>query len=70
VLLATGYAFPDALAGAAAAGAANSPLYVVQTSCVPSAAASDVFFLKAAGVELLGGAAALTDTVGQLRDCQ
>jgi hypothetical protein len=42
----------------------------VQTSCVPSAAASDVFFLKAAAVELLGGAAALTDTVGQLRDCQ
>ena len=70
VFLATGYAFPDALAGAAAAGAANSPLYVVQTSCVPSAAASDVFFLKAAAVELLGGAAALTDTVGQLRDCQ
>jgi putative cell wall-binding protein len=70
VFLATGYSFPDALAGAAAAGAANSPLYVVQTSCVPSAAASDVFFLKAAGVELLGGTAALADTVGQLRDCQ
>lgn len=70
VFLATGYAFPDALAGAAAAGAANSPLYVVQASCVPSATARDVFSLTASTVELLGGPAALADTVGQLRDCQ
>jgi putative cell wall-binding protein len=70
VFLATGYSFPDALAGAAAAGAAHSPLYVVPTACVPSATATDVFTLRASTVELLGGTNALSDTVGQLRDCR
>lgn len=66
---ATGYQFPDALAGAALAGSLKSPLYVVQPGCVPSAIRSDLTAYKTTAVTLLGGPAALSADVASLRGC-
>lgn len=69
VFLATGYQFPDALAGAALAGAEGSPLYVIPTTCVPAATRSDIIRKGASHVTLLGGPAALTNAVLGLPRC-
>jgi putative cell wall-binding protein len=69
VYIATGMDFPDALAGAAAAGAGSSPLYVVQTGCVPAATFADVYAGGATVVTLLGGTSALSPSVAQLAAC-
>lgn len=63
----TGYA--DALAGAALAGGAGEPLYIVPPNCVPRAVLTH---MKATGVErvrLLGGTAVLSSRVASLRRC-
>jgi putative cell wall-binding protein len=67
--LATGYQFPDALAGAALAGQKGSPLYVVPTSCVPIQVSTDIASSGASSVTLLGGPGALNDTVQHLQPC-
>ena len=64
---ATGLSFPDALAGAAAAGAAASPLYVVKSGCVDSAAAESA--LASPTFTLLGGPAVLGANVSKLTVC-
>ena len=69
VFLATGYQFPDALAGAALAGAKGSPLYVIPTTCVPAATRSDIITKGASHVTLLGGTAALANSVLGLPRC-
>lgn len=70
VFLATGFAFPDALAGAAWAGAVDSPLYVVPSTCVPTLASNAVFAYSAPTVTLLGGPNALGSGVVKLSACR
>jgi putative cell wall-binding protein len=67
--LATGVSFPDALAGAAAAGATTSPLYVSHTDCVPSSVKSSIIAKGASNVVLLGGPVALSQNVANLVTC-
>lgn len=67
--LATGYQFPDALAGAALAGAKSAPLYLVQTACVPADIRMDLILGGAENVTLLGGTGVLTARVAQLKSC-
>ncbi|MBH0116115.1 cell wall-binding repeat-containing protein [Salinibacterium sp. NG253] len=69
VYLASGYNFPDALSGAAVAGAQSVPLYIVQTTCVPKAMLQDIVDLGATKVVLLGGTSALTSKVAKLTTC-
>ncbi|MBH0023564.1 cell wall-binding repeat-containing protein [Salinibacterium sp. SWN248] len=69
VYFATGKNFPDALSGAAAAGAQGAPLYVVGTSCVPKAALQAVIDLGATKVVVLGGTGVLTSDVARYKNC-
>lgn len=69
VFMATGFQFPDALAGAALAGLRRSPLYVVPPTCVPARVLSDIASSGASGITLLGGASALSDSVLKLQSC-
>lgn len=67
--LATGAAFPDALSGAAAAGAAGDPLMLSQQSCVPAVIRSSIFAKGTTSITLLGGTGALGDRVAKLVSC-
>jgi putative cell wall-binding protein len=67
--IATGYNFPDALAGAAYAGAVGAPLYVVPTTCVPAQVLADLTTLGVDQVTLLGGPNSLTAAVEELTAC-
>lgn len=67
--LATGEKFPDALAGAAWAGALPAPLYLVQPTCVPLATLSALQTQGARSVILLGGPDSLSATVQSLSAC-
>jgi putative cell wall-binding protein len=69
VYLATGYNFPDALAGGVLAGSTDSPLYVVPGDCVPRGVLADITRLGATKVTLLGGPASLNLAVGNLSPC-
>jgi putative cell wall-binding protein len=57
VFLATGFGFPDALAGAALAGNAGwrAPIYLVQTNCIPVSVAAELKRLKPSEIYVLGG---------------
>lgn len=70
VFLATGSNFPDALAGAAYAGALTSPLFVVHGDCVPSGILVEIAELGAKRVTLLGGPASLSAGVAALQSCE
>ena len=69
VFLATGLNFPDALAGAAWAGKANAPLYIVPGTCVPRGVLDDIDDLGATTVYLLGGTGVLSNRVMDLAPC-
>ncbi len=69
IFIATGLAFPDALAGAALAGARGAPLYVVPGNCVPQPILDDIHGYRAQSVTLLGGTAALSTNVFALSSC-
>jgi putative cell wall-binding protein len=69
VYLATGYNFPDALAGGVLAGEQDAPLYVVPTDCVPQGVLSDIATLGATNVVLLGGPNSLNQSVADLSAC-
>lgn len=69
VYLATGYNYPDALAGAALAGLRGAPLYVVPTECVPQGVVADIDRLGAGQVTLLGGPNSLNPAVQSLTAC-
>ncbi|WP_157603171.1 cell wall-binding repeat-containing protein [Rathayibacter sp. Leaf299] len=66
---ATGEKFPDALAGAAAAGYANAPLFAVRPDCVPQAVLNDLKNAGTTRVVLLGGEGTLSDAVAKLTPC-
>ncbi|MDQ1541258.1 MAG: hypothetical protein QOH29_1984, partial [Actinomycetota bacterium] len=63
LLLATGSAFPDAVAGSAAAGHLGVPLLLTSGASLSSAAAAEITRLKPARVALLGGTTALSANV-------
>jgi polyvinyl alcohol dehydrogenase (cytochrome) len=65
LLLATGATFPDAVAGAAAAGHLGVPLLLTSSSALSSSAAAEIDRLKPTRVALLGGTAALSAAVSQ-----
>jgi putative cell wall-binding protein len=63
VYLATGASYPDALAGAAAAGAAKAPVLLVGKDVLPPATATELRRLMPRRVVVLGGTAAVSSTV-------
>jgi len=69
VYFATGENFPDALAGATAAGFTSSPLFAVRPDCVPPKVLQDVTALGADTVILLGSTGTLSDRVARLVSC-
>ena len=69
VYFANGFTFPDALAGAAAAAKAHSPLYVSQAGCVTTAAAQAALNPSSTAIRLLGGTASIGAGVGKLTVC-
>ena len=69
VYLATGANFPDALAGSAAAAAADAPLFVVQGTCIPQAVLNEIDELGASTITLIGGLPSLSLDVENLVSC-
>lgn len=63
VYLATGSAFPDALAGGAAAAALGGPMLLVTRDAVPPETAEALRGLQPAGVVVLGGERAVSEQV-------
>jgi len=63
LLLATGENYPDAVAGAAAAGHLDVPLLLTANSQLSAAAKAEISRLKPAKVALLGSAATLDDAI-------
>lgn len=69
VYLATGYQFPDALAGAAIAGSNGAPLYLVTTTCIPQVTRADIIAGDATHVTLIGGTGVLAPSVQTFTRC-
>lgn len=67
--IATGYDFPDALAGAAVAGGAGAPLFVVPGSCIPASTLRQLARLDVEEITLLGGPSSLGGGVSGLTRC-
>ena len=65
VYIATGEDYPDALAGAAAAAAADAPVLLVAQDALPQATAEELTRLKPQRVVVLGGPNAVSATVEQ-----
>jgi putative cell wall-binding protein len=61
--VATGTAFPDALAGGVAAGRQKGPVLLVTTGAVPAVTATELARLKPARIVVLGGTGAIRDSV-------
>lgn len=69
VFVASGYQFPDALAGAALAGGRGAPLFITPQHCFASVTDAAVSALNPARVVLLGGEATLSAGVANLSRC-
>lgn len=69
VFLATGMQFPDALAGAALAGAKGGPLFTSMPTCIPKQTAAVVKGKSVTQVTLFGGTGALSNNVFNLNAC-
>ncbi|MBA4246774.1 MAG: hypothetical protein C0444_00550 [Microbacterium sp.] len=69
VYFATGRDFPDALAGAALAGAQGAPLYTVPGTCVPREVLDSMAGLGASEYVMLGGTGVLSASVASLTAC-
>lgn len=63
VTVATGLAFPDALAGAAAAGAWRGPILLVPGTSLPSSVSTEILRLDPFHVDVLGGDSAISPQV-------
>ncbi|WP_369069954.1 cell wall-binding repeat-containing protein [Kineococcus terrestris] len=68
VVVATGYDFPDALTGSAAAAHASSPMLLVGRDEVPSVVADELRRLRPERITVVGGAGKVSDAV--LRELQ
>ncbi len=69
VYVASGYNFPDALAGAALAGSKDSALYLAQTGCIYRQTAQDMIDLGTTTMVLLGGVNVLGNSVKSFLNC-
>ncbi|WP_349899063.1 cell wall-binding repeat-containing protein [Parafrigoribacterium soli] len=67
--LASGYNFPDALAGSTLAGISNAPLFIVPPQCVPQNILDELKSLAVQKVVVLGGTSALSPAVESLVSC-
>jgi putative cell wall-binding protein len=65
VFLASGTSFPDALAGAPYAAALGGPILLVERTSLPSATAGELDRLNPKTIYLLGGTAAIADSIAQ-----
>ncbi|WP_109474086.1 cell wall-binding repeat-containing protein [Ornithinimicrobium cavernae] len=63
VYVATGHNYPDALAGAARAGALDGPVLLTQTDHLPKATRTELSRLAPDQIVLLGGSSAISQTV-------
>lgn len=63
VYLATGLDFPDALAGAAAAGKAGGPVLLSKPGAIPAATIAELKRLRPSRITVLGGPGVLSDGV-------
>ncbi len=70
VYLASGWNYPDALSGAAVAGAQHAPLYVIPTDCIPSYVIQDIISLGATRMTVLGGPASVSPGVLRFAQCR
>jgi putative cell wall-binding protein len=61
--VASGLDFPDALAGAAAAGAQGSPVLLTSPRSLPTATQQALTYLKPAKIVVLGGTTSVSDSV-------
>jgi putative cell wall-binding protein len=69
VYVAPGATFPDALSGGAVAGAQHAPLYIVETSCIPSYMLDDFLTLKPTQMTILGGTGSLSSKINEFVGC-
>lgn len=68
-IIATGLAFPDALAASALAGQIQAPLFLAPTNCVPAAVLTELTSIGVTQVTLVGGPDRLTQSVFDLTSC-
>ena len=61
--MATGLNFPDALAGAAAAGVLHAPIILVTPSAIPGSSATELDRLNPVRIVILGGTGAVSAAV-------
>ena len=64
VFVATGAAFPDALAGAAVAGRMGAPVLLVTATSVPAVTTTELARLKPDRIVILGGSGVVSNAVG------
>lgn len=69
VWLASGLNFPDGLAAGVPSGRAKAPLLLSSTSCVPQSTLGYIYSHGIASVTIVGGPAALNDSVAALKPC-
>jgi putative cell wall-binding protein len=67
--IASGFGFPDALAGSALAAAKHAPLFTVNGGCVPRSVLTDLAAQNVSQVSLLGGTAVLGTPLDALQSC-
>ncbi|MGY3127884.1 2',3'-cyclic-nucleotide 2'-phosphodiesterase (5'-nucleotidase family)/putative cell wall-binding protein [Agrococcus sp. UYP33] len=67
--LASGENYPDALAGAAVAGATDVPLLITRATCVPERVHDELERLQVSSVSLIGGEPTLHPAVASLTVC-
>lgn len=67
--IASGFGFPDALAGSALAASKQAPLFTVNGACVPRSVLTDLAAQNVSQVSLLGGTAVLGTTLDALQSC-
>lgn len=67
--LASGENYPDALAGAAVAGATDVPLLITRSQCVPERVHDELERLQVSSVKLIGGEPSLSPAVESLTVC-
>ncbi len=69
IYLAVGTNYPDALAGAAIAGAQHAALYIVPPTCIPSHVLEDFLSYAPTTMTMLGGTGSLSASVGEFVGC-
>lgn len=70
IYVASGLKYPDALSGAAVAGAQHAPLYVIPETCIPSYVFQDIISFGATQMTVLGGPASVSPEVMRYVQCR